>query len=138
MKKILLLMMFCLGMGLSVAASPAQACDDDNAGDGSKMTKVTHPTGCKVLSIRFNRDSLSIQVKKRKFSYTKQNEPVNGRPDMSRKNSQSLKFAKAVVGDVQIKDDPVLPPGTGHPNGGVDVGVRESLNKTGKGLNLKQ
>lgn len=65
MKKLILSMLFCFGVGLALMASPAQVPGDEITGGGSRVQSVTHVSGQSAGTKDAGRKSkLSLKIKK--------------------------------------------------------------------------
>lgn len=74
MKKVLLSMMFCFGVGLAMMASPAQGADDDNL--GSNEQAVTAVSDRPAAPVHHGRDLIQFKFKvKKNFDYSKLKAP---------------------------------------------------------------
>lgn len=121
MKKLLLSLLLCLGVGFAMMGSPAQVGDDCNGNKGG--TAVKSLTKRPLSPIHQGRDYINHELKVKKIDATKVKK--NG---LKRKTLDGFQLKK-VASDIIIKpivDDPIGPPVIG-PHGGGGWWSRETL-----------
>lgn len=71
MKKLMLSMMFCIGVGLAMMASPAQGCGDDNTVKGDRIQSVTRVLNQERVRILYDRNAVKHDIMKRQATERK-------------------------------------------------------------------
>lgn len=123
MKKLILSMLLCFGVGLAMQASPSQVCGDDNAGNGKRVQKVTHVLNKAKTTDRHASDAVKQDA--RKSSAPSQRSPKQG---ADKQNPVNLCQLDVYQGDSErVKKEPLPPPGSYHPNGGILPGLLDKL-----------
>ena len=112
MKKLILSMLFCVGVGLSMMASPAQVCGDDNGG-GKSIKSITRLADRNEAAVHHGRDIIKHEVKvKKNVDYSKVKAPK--RVVSARDLSSWEDVGKSLT---LIKKEPFPPIGGGREHG---------------------
>lgn len=120
MKNLMLSLLLSVGVGFAMMGSPAQV-PDDNVG-GKNSTAVQSVTATPSDAIHHGRDLIKKEWKVKKVDAAKLKAPK--RVLGQRINISDIKkiVSRGGFEQFRIKDDPVLPPGNGRPNGGGGLG----------------
>ena len=124
MKKLMLSMMFCIGVGMAMMASPAQGCGDDNTVKSDRIQSATRVLNQEKARILYDRNAVKHDIMKRQASERKA--PKRGNSVKQNGNATSLGNLRAQLdatacdpgANSRVGKGPVVykPGGTAHTN----------------------